>query len=195
VSKTTVQKHLVDHGLGRRSQRVARAAAVAALTGGLVTEPVAEEMLFGFCHWAARPGDLAAVDCFYIGNLKGVGKVYQLTAVDTATRWAIIQIVLGPVTAEHTRRFITQVQRRFRRLGRRLRAVLSDNGPEYKAARFRDHLGELGLTHVRIPPRSPNQRRVRTLPRHRPARVLAPRLPTDAGSAPSASSRPRPTPG
>lgn len=129
VSKTTVQKLLVDHGLGRRAQRVARAAALAALVNGVITEPVADEMLFGFCHWAARPGDLVAVDSFYIGHLKGVGKVYQLTAVDTATRWAFIQIVLGPVTAEHTRRFITQVQRRFRRLGWPIRAVLSDNGP------------------------------------------------------------------
>lgn len=160
VSKTTVQKILVDHALGRRSQRVARAAAVAALTVGVVTEAAAEQMPVGFCHWAARPGDLVAVDSFYIGNLKGVGKVYQLTAVDTATRWAIIQIVLGPVTAEHTRRFITHIQRRFGRLGWPIRAILSDNGPEYVATRFRDHLAELGLVHHRIPPRSPNHNAV-----------------------------------
>ena len=159
VSKTTVQKLLVAHGLGRRHQRVARAAALAALVHGLVTEPVAEEVLFGFCHFAARPGDLVAVDSFYIGNLKGVGKVYQLTAVDTATRWAVIQIVLGPVTTEHTRRFLDLVQRRFRRLGWPLRAVLSDNGPEY-GLRFRSHLAERGLAHRRIPPRSPNHNAV-----------------------------------
>jgi len=114
VSKTTVQKLLVDHDMGRRHQRVARAAALAALVTGLVTEPVVEEV-FGFCHWAAQPGDLIAVDSFYIGSLKGVGKLYQLTAIDTATRWAMIQIVLGPVTAAHTCRFIDQVQRRWRR--------------------------------------------------------------------------------
>ncbi|MDQ3570923.1 MAG: hypothetical protein M3450_05615 [Actinomycetota bacterium] len=54
-----------------------------------------------------------APDSFSIGKLKGVGKVYQLTAVDTATRWAMVRIVLGPVTAEHTCRFTAQVQRRF----------------------------------------------------------------------------------
>ena len=86
ISKTTVQKHLVDHGLGKRAQRLARAAAVAALAGGPITEAAASDDLFGFCHFAARPGDLVALDSFYIGNLKGVGKVYQLTAVDTATR-------------------------------------------------------------------------------------------------------------
>jgi hypothetical protein len=77
LSKTTVQKILVDHCLGRRRDRIARAAAIAAQTIGLVTEPVVDEP-FGFCHYAARPGDLVAMDSFYIGNLKGVGKVYQL---------------------------------------------------------------------------------------------------------------------
>jgi len=160
LSKTTVQKHLVAHQLGRRSQRIARAAAFAALVGGLVTDPVIEDGPFGFCHFAARPGDLVAVDSFYIGHLKGVGKVYQLTAIDTATRWAVIQIVLGPVNAQHTRRFIDHVRRQFRRLGWPILAVLSDNGPEYNALRFRDHLGELDITHIRIPPRSPNHNAV-----------------------------------
>jgi hypothetical protein len=38
-----------------------------------------------------------AADSFYIGNLKGVGKVDQLTAVGTATRWAMVWIVHGTV--------------------------------------------------------------------------------------------------
>lgn len=36
VSKTTVQTLLVTHGLGRRAQRVARAAAITAATNGTV---------------------------------------------------------------------------------------------------------------------------------------------------------------
>jgi transposase InsO family protein len=158
VSKTTVQKLLVSHELGRRHQRVARAAALAALVNGLIAEPVHEE-LFGFCHWASQPGELIAVDSFYIGHLKGVGKLYQLTAIDTATRWAMIQIVLGPVTAAHTSRFIDQVQRRWRRMGWPVRTVLSDNGPEYYH-RFRKHLAAIGLRHQAIPARSPNHNAV-----------------------------------
>jgi transposase InsO family protein len=158
VSKTTVQKLLVDHEMGRRHQRVARAAALAAIVHGLVAEPVIDDV-FGFCHWASQPGELIAVDSFYIGNLKGVGKLYQLTAIDTATRWAMIQIVLGPVTAAHTGRFIDQVQRRWRRTGWPVRAVLSDNGPEYHQ-RFRRHLAARGLRHQAIPARSPNHNAV-----------------------------------
>ena len=158
VSKTTVQKLLVNHDMGRRPQRVARAAALAAMVNGLIAEPVIDD-IFGFCHWAARPGELIAVDSFYIGNLKGVGKLYQLTAIDTATRWAMIQIVLGPVTAAHTARFIDQVQGRWRRMGWAVRTVLSDNGPEYHQ-RFRRHLATRGIRHQAIPARSPNHNAV-----------------------------------
>jgi hypothetical protein len=40
----------------------------------------------GSCHFAARPGDLVALDSFYIGRLRGVGNVWQLTAVDPRHR-------------------------------------------------------------------------------------------------------------
>lgn len=160
VSKSTVQKLLVESGLGRRAQRIARAAAITAATTGLVTDPARHEGPFGFCHWAGAPGDLVAMDSFYIGHLKGVGKVHQLTAIDTATRWVIVSIVLGPVTGAHTIAFIDHVTRRFRRLGVPIRAVLTDNGPEYVAAGFRAHLAAKGFHHERIPPRSPNHNAV-----------------------------------
>jgi transposase InsO family protein len=161
IGKTTVQRILVDHGLGRRRQRIARAAALAALAG-IVTEPVTETAPepFGFCHWAAKPGDLVAIDSFYIGNLKGVGKVYQLTAVDTCTRWAMVKLIIGPVTAAHTIAFIGHLTKTMRRLGIPVRRVLSDNGPEYVARTFQDHLADVGIAHVRIPPRSPNHNAV-----------------------------------
>jgi transposase InsO family protein len=160
IAKSTVQAILVRHGLGRRAQRVARAAAITAHTTGLVTEAAIDDELFGFCHWAARPGDLVALDSFYIGNLKGVGKVYQLTAVDTATRWAMVMIVLGVPTGATTARFVDHVIRRYRRLGVTVRAVLSDNGPEYVARAFTQALAAKGLGHHRTPPRSPNHNAV-----------------------------------
>ncbi len=159
ISKTTVQKLLVDHQLGKRAQRVARVAAIAAATTGLVPEVVAEEP-FGFCHFAPRSGDLVALDSFYIGNSKGVGKIYQLTAVDTATRWAMIAIVHGPVTGDISARFIASVAKRFRKLGVGVGAVLTDNGPEYVAKAFTARLATLDLDHHRIPARLPNHNAV-----------------------------------
>jgi transposase InsO family protein len=160
IAKSTVQKHLVAHGLGKRAQRLGRAAAITAATTGLVTEAARRDEPFGFCLASGGPGELVCVDSFYIGKLKGVGKVYQLTAIDVFTRWAFVAIVLGPVNATHTMRFIDQVLRHYRRHGVRVRAVLSDNGPEYKAADFRAHLVAKGLRHERIPARSPNHNAV-----------------------------------
>jgi len=137
IAKSTVQKLLVTHGLGRKRERLARAAAIAAATTGLVTEAAREAEPFGFCLASGGPGELVCVDSFYVGNLKGVGKVYQLTAIDVFTRWAFVAIVYGPVTGTHTVRFVDQLLRNYRRQGITVRAVLSDNGPEYKANAFR----------------------------------------------------------
>jgi transposase InsO family protein len=160
IGKTTVQHLLVSHDLGRRSQRVARAATIMTTTTGLVTEAARRDEPFGFCHYSPAPGYLVAADSFYIGNLKGVGKVYQLTAIDVATRWAIMLIVLGPITATHTIGFLDHIVHTFRRLGVPVRAVLTDNGPEWIASGFRAHLVTRNLAHHRIPPRSPNHNAV-----------------------------------
>jgi transposase InsO family protein len=157
VSKTTVNKLLASHGLARRSQRIARAATLAAAIG-LIT-PAAKEP-FGFCHWAARPGDLVAMDGFYIGNLKGVGPVYQLTAIDTATRWAMVWIIAGTPNQVLAAKFLEQVTRRFRRLGVTVSTVLTDNGPEWRGGGFAAAVAAKGLRQHRIPPRSPNHNAV-----------------------------------
>jgi transposase len=94
LSPSGVQKLLRRHRLGRRAQRVAALAQLTAATTGLLT-PAAKHGPFGFCHFAARPGDLVALDTFYVGKLKGIGPVWQLTAVDTTTRYAIGRLVAG----------------------------------------------------------------------------------------------------
>jgi transposase InsO family protein len=160
IAKSTVQKILVTHGLGRRNQRLARAAAIAAATTGLVTEAARKDEPFGFCLASGGPGELVCVDSFYIGNLKGVGKCYQLTAIDVFTRWAFVMIVLGPVTGAHSAAFVERLLAHYRRHGVRVRAVLSDNGPEYKASAFTTALVAKGLRHERIPARSPNHNAV-----------------------------------
>ena len=101
-----------------------------------------------------------AIDSFYIGNLKGVGKVHQLTAVDVFSRWAMVWIVLGPVTAEHSIQFLERVRRQWARLGFPIRAIVADNGPEYVASRFADALARHQIVRVKIPARSPNHNAV-----------------------------------
>jgi Integrase core domain len=152
-----VQKILNRHQVGRRRQRVAALAQLTAAHSGLVSQDALEGP-FGFCHFAARPGDLVTLDSFFIGKLKGVGvgPVWQLTAVDTATRWAVVEIFIGPSNAAIAKQFIDRVIRKLRRLGITVTGVLTDNGPEFKDNTFRDHLNDLTIAHHRTPPRSPN---------------------------------------
>jgi hypothetical protein len=67
LSASGVQKILSRHRLGRRSQRVAALAQLTAATTGILTTD-AKDGPFGFCHFAARPGDLVALDTFYVGK-------------------------------------------------------------------------------------------------------------------------------
>ena len=46
------------------------------------------------------------LDAFYVGKLKGIGPIWQLTAVDTATRWAFCSLVVGHVSSEVAAAFV-----------------------------------------------------------------------------------------
>jgi transposase InsO family protein len=166
ISKSGVQNLLNHHGLGRRSQRVAAAARLALFTEGLVTDAGLDSLEdrrvgpFGFCLWAGAPAALVGLDCFYIGKLKGVGEVWQLTAVDTHSRIADVWITRGRPTATTTTRFVDLVRRRWRDRGYVIDVFLTDNGGEFTGHRFTQRLTALGITHHRIPPRSPNHNAV-----------------------------------
>ena len=161
ISKSTVQRILVDHGLGHRRQRVARAAALAALVG-LVTEPVTEKRPSRSGSAIGPPNQ--AIWWRWTASTSATSKASARSTnsprVDTCTRWAIIKLIIGPVTTAHTIGFIDHVRKTMRRLGIPVTNVLTDNGPEYNGLAFRDHLADLGLVHVRIPPRSPNHNAV-----------------------------------
>lgn len=76
-------------------------------------------------------GDLVAVDTFFVGSLKGVGKVYLQTAIDCFSRyaWARLYPNKMPVTAVHL--LNTDVLPTFEQHKARITTVLSDNGREF----------------------------------------------------------------
>jgi transposase InsO family protein len=159
ISAAGAQKVLRRHRLGRRSQRLAALAQLTAASGGPITE-AALEGPFGFCHFAARPGDLVALDSFYVGKLKGVGRVWQFTAIDTHTRWAVVSLTADDHTAEAAAAFMDLAIERFADAGITLRGILTDRGPEFRGTAFTSHIGHLGLRHTWTPPRSPNHNAV-----------------------------------
>jgi transposase InsO family protein len=158
-SASGVAKVLRGHHLGTARLRIAALASLTAADTGQVTS-AAMEGPFGFCMYASTPGQVVSLDTFYVGRLKGVGAVWQLTAVDVATRTAVCELVVGDKTAAVAARFLDHLKQVLRKHGIKLEGVLTDNGPEFIGKPFQTRAADLGLIHHRIPPRSPNHNSV-----------------------------------
>lgn len=161
VSHGGVANVLRRAGLGRRLARLAAAESLAASEGGPLTERVLRRVRSieraKTVHIGSDvPGEELFLDTFYVGHLKGVGKVWQLSAVDGASSFAIARVVAGEKTAQVMARFLADdVLPTCERAGLRLVTATTDNGPEFGRA-FSEACRAARVRHHRIPPRSPN---------------------------------------
>jgi transposase InsO family protein len=154
LSATGVYKILRRHGLRTRWERLARLEGEALVARGLVTERTARRLTRADRHLEAeRPGDLVCLDSFYIGKLKGVGRLWQLTACDAATSYGMAQVVRGrPRPALAAAFLLERVLPGYRRAGHRVRVVLTDQGGEWRGA-FDAACQSAGIAHRRTQPR------------------------------------------
>jgi transposase InsO family protein len=158
LAPSTIYRLLRRSGLGTRRERLGVLELHSAEQAGLLTERTRERMRRArrrATHVeASLPGELVCLDCFYIGKLKGVGRVWQLTACDAACSYGIARIVVLPQpTAKATARFLREVLvPLYRRAGWPLRRVLTDGGGEFKGA-FARSCQALGIRHTRTQPR------------------------------------------
>lgn len=76
-------------------------------------------------------GELVAVDTFFVGSLKGVGKVYLQSVIDCYSRYAWGRLYTSklPVTAVHV--LNEDVLPFYEAHGAKIKTVLSDNGREF----------------------------------------------------------------
>lgn len=161
VSHGGVANVLHRAGLGRRLARLAAAESLAASEGGPLTERTLRDVRAieraRTVHIGSDvPGQELFFDTFYVGNLKGVGKVWQLSAVDGASSFGIARVIAGDKTAAVMARFLAEdVLPACRRAGLRLVTATTDNGPEFGRA-FGEACRVADVRHHRIPPRSPN---------------------------------------
>lgn len=161
VSHGGVANVLRRAGLGRRLARLAAAESLAASAGGPLTERVLRQVRAieraKTVHIGSDvAGEELFFDTFYVGNLKGVGKVWQLSAVDGASSFAIARVIAGDKTAAVMARFLADdVLPACRRAGLSLRTATTDNGPEFGRP-FGDACWRASVRQHRIPPRSPN---------------------------------------
>jgi len=161
VSHGGVRNVLRRAGLGRRLARLAAAESLAASEGGPLTERVLREVRSieraKTVHIGSEiPGEELFFDTFYVGHLKGVGKVWQLSAVDGASSFGIARVIAGEKTAAAMAHFLeSDVLPACRQAGLSLATATTDNGPEFGRP-FGEACRLAGVRHHRIPPRSPN---------------------------------------
>ena len=154
VAPSTVYRALRRLGLGSRKERLAVLELHSARKAGLLTERTRRRLQQRRSQHVRvqRPGELVCLDSFYVGRLKGVGKVWQLTACDAASSYAAARIVPA-ATAQQTAAFLREVLGPlYRRAGWPIRRVLTDGGSEYRGV-FETVCRELGIRQTRTRPR------------------------------------------
>jgi transposase InsO family protein len=81
---------------------------------------------------APHTGALVAVDTFFVGTLKGVGKVYLQSAIDCHSRYAWGRLYPNKLPVTAVQLMNNDVLPIFERHNVRIAAVLSDNGREFR---------------------------------------------------------------
>jgi transposase InsO family protein len=155
LAPSTVQPVLRLVGLATPPARLTELQQQAPRTAGLLTERTREQL------WRARhghashieatdPGQLVCLDTFYIGNLKGVSKVWQITACDAATSYGLAGLLPTHDAAAAETLPGEVVVPPFQRAGWSVRRVLTDGSPEFKSA-FDLVCRQLGVRHTTKP--------------------------------------------
>jgi transposase InsO family protein len=139
ISSGGVRNVWLRNGLGRFQERLAFLERKMAESGGAIlteAQVVAlerkreDDLACGEIE-TAHPGYLGSQDTFYVGNLKGVGRIYQQTFVDTYSKWASAKLYTTkkPITSADL--LNDRVLPFFEEQGMGLLRVLTDRGTEF----------------------------------------------------------------
>jgi transposase InsO family protein len=96
------------------------------------------------------PGYLVAIDTYYIGTLKGIGRIYQMTAIDTFSNYAWAKVYTQK-SARAACDFLLHIRNHSH--GRTISRILTDNGLEFtthhqsKKHKFEDLLAFYKIKH------------------------------------------------
>jgi transposase InsO family protein len=150
ISSTGVRGVWMRHGLLSKHERLLRLERAVREEKFTITEEQAKTLErfspeFRERHIEVKKtGELVAVDTFFVGSLKGVGKVYLQSVLDCYSRYAWGRLYTSklPVTAIHV--LNTDVLPYFESHGATIQTVLSDNGREF-CGRADSHPYELFL--------------------------------------------------
>jgi len=137
VSAITIQKILNEAGLGSRYDRwLALEEKNAARAIELTAEQAAFIEKLNPCFRerhveSGAPGELLSADTFFVGNLKGIGKVYLHAVVDTFGSYAFGFLHVSKQPEAAVAVLHNDVLPFYRKLDLPVKAILTDNGREF----------------------------------------------------------------
>ena len=137
VSSITIQKILHENGLGTKSDRwLALEQANAETAIELTAEQAAFIEKLNPCFRerhveSSAPGELLSADTFFVGSLKGIGRVYLHAVVDTFGSYAFGFLHVSKQPEAAVAVLHNDVLPFYRNLDLPVRAVLTNNGREF----------------------------------------------------------------
>lgn len=150
-NRITIWKCLKRFGLNTKYKRLIHIEELK-----LRNQPCTERTLQAVRRYAQRikrglwPGHIVALDTFFVGHLKGVGRIYQITGLDLCSRYGWAQLYISK-EASSTINFVEQhLIPKFFNNGVELQTILTDNGSEFVNCGFKKTLHDYEITHYRI---------------------------------------------
>ena len=164
VSSVTIQKILSENGLGTKVERwLALERQNAEKSIDVTAEQAAFLEKLNPCFRerhveSTSPGELLSADTFFVGNLKGVGKVYLHAVVDTFGSYAFGFLHVSKQPEAAVAVLHNDVLPFYRDLDLPVKAVLTDNGREFCGTErhpYELYLDLNGVEHRRTKVRTP----------------------------------------
>jgi transposase InsO family protein len=164
LSSPTIQKALIERGLGSKYERLLRFEEHAASHAlPLTTEQVRWLEAANPCYRerhieSSRPGELLAQDTFFVGHFKGVGRVYLQAVVDTFGSYAFGALHTSKRPETAVALLHNDVLPQYEAWGLPVGAVLTDNGREFCGTEthvYELYLALTDIAHRRTKVRSP----------------------------------------
>jgi len=135
VSSPVIQKILIKRGLGSRYERFLKLKERASKEKLAPAQAAAIEKANPYFRErhveSGRPGELLGQDTFFVGHLKGVGKVWLQAVVDTFGSNGFAYLHTGKLPEHAAAVLHNDVLPQYEAWGLEVKAVLTDNGREF----------------------------------------------------------------
>jgi transposase InsO family protein len=137
VSSPTIQNILIKHNMGSKYERLLKLEEQASKKAiQLTPEQMAQIEKYNPCFRerhveSSRPGELLCQDTFYVGTLKGVGRVYLHAVVDTFSSYAFGFLHTSKQPEAAAAVVHNDVLPFYKSKGITVKAMLTDNGREF----------------------------------------------------------------